>query len=337
MARQTVNTGSSANDGTGDTLRTAGVKINANFAELYQLLGGDSAGTGSTVTTLTDSGLDFIGASFKTKIGFAAPASELNIDFPDSSGAVIIDAATQTMTNKTLTQPNIDSATIDRFSFKDADSSHVYKFIPSNLAADRNVVLPLLGGDDTLVMEAHTQTLTNKTLTSPSITTPNITTSINDANGAESIKLTATGSAVDEITIANAATNSGTPSNTAPSITASGSDTNINLSVAGKGTGCLLVGKTALSAADINSTSTASQTVSYIRSTASTTITATIADGITVGEVKVITHKGSSVTTVTPTNFAQGTSIALDADDTVSLIWDGNEWNVIGGFGYTVS
>ena len=45
MARQTVNTGSSANDGTGDTLRTAGVKINANFAELYQLLGGDSAGT----------------------------------------------------------------------------------------------------------------------------------------------------------------------------------------------------------------------------------------------------------------------------------------------------
>lgn len=35
MAKQTINTGSSNNDGTGDTLRAAGVKINANFTELY--------------------------------------------------------------------------------------------------------------------------------------------------------------------------------------------------------------------------------------------------------------------------------------------------------------
>ena len=35
MARQTINIGSSANDGTGDPLRTAFDKINDNFAELY--------------------------------------------------------------------------------------------------------------------------------------------------------------------------------------------------------------------------------------------------------------------------------------------------------------
>ena len=35
MAKQTVNLGSSANDGTGDPLRTAFTKINENFAELY--------------------------------------------------------------------------------------------------------------------------------------------------------------------------------------------------------------------------------------------------------------------------------------------------------------
>lgn len=35
MAQQTINVGSAANDGTGDTLRTAGTKINANFTELY--------------------------------------------------------------------------------------------------------------------------------------------------------------------------------------------------------------------------------------------------------------------------------------------------------------
>jgi len=53
MARQTINTGSAANDGTGDTLRGAATKINANFSELYTLLGGDAAGTGTTTGDTT--------------------------------------------------------------------------------------------------------------------------------------------------------------------------------------------------------------------------------------------------------------------------------------------
>ena len=35
MAKQTINIGTSANDGTGDPLRTAFTKINQNFTELY--------------------------------------------------------------------------------------------------------------------------------------------------------------------------------------------------------------------------------------------------------------------------------------------------------------
>ena len=35
MAQQTIGIGSSANDGTGDPLRSAFTKINANFTELY--------------------------------------------------------------------------------------------------------------------------------------------------------------------------------------------------------------------------------------------------------------------------------------------------------------
>jgi hypothetical protein len=35
MAKQTINIGSNANDGTGDPLRTAFNKINDNFTELY--------------------------------------------------------------------------------------------------------------------------------------------------------------------------------------------------------------------------------------------------------------------------------------------------------------
>lgn len=42
MTRQNLNIGSTANDGTGDDLRDGGTKINANFVDLYQHIGGDS-------------------------------------------------------------------------------------------------------------------------------------------------------------------------------------------------------------------------------------------------------------------------------------------------------
>ena len=39
MAKQTIGIGSSANDGTGDTLRDGAIKANANFTEIYDKLG----------------------------------------------------------------------------------------------------------------------------------------------------------------------------------------------------------------------------------------------------------------------------------------------------------
>ena len=75
-----------------------------------------------------------------------------------------------------------------------------------------------------------TQTLTNKTLTSPKVGT-----NILDTNGNELVVLTATGSAVNEVTLANAATGN------SPTLTASGGDANINLTLAGKGTGKVVV------------------------------------------------------------------------------------------------
>ena len=41
MAQQTINIGTVANDDTGDTLRDGGDKINQNFTELYDALGGN--------------------------------------------------------------------------------------------------------------------------------------------------------------------------------------------------------------------------------------------------------------------------------------------------------
>ena len=40
MAKLGINTGSNADDGTGDSLRVGGGKINANFDEVYSLLTG---------------------------------------------------------------------------------------------------------------------------------------------------------------------------------------------------------------------------------------------------------------------------------------------------------
>ena len=80
-------------------------------------------------------------------------------------------------------------------------------------------------GDVTLT---GTQTLTNKTLTSPKIGT-----SILDTGGAELALLTATGSAVNELTIANAATGSG------PIISTTGDDAAVDLNLNPKGAGIL--------------------------------------------------------------------------------------------------
>jgi hypothetical protein len=86
-------------------------------------------------------------------------------------------------------------------------------------------------GDVTLT---GTQTLTNKTLTAPKIGT-----SILDTNGNELFLLTATASAVNEITLANAATGNG------PIISSTG-ETNVDLNLNPKGTGVLKSGSAAV-------------------------------------------------------------------------------------------
>jgi hypothetical protein len=91
-------------------------------------------------------------------------------------------------------------------------------------------------GDVTLT---GTQTLTNKTLTAPKIGT-----SILDTNGNELFLLTATASAVNEITLANATTGN------KPTFTATGDDTDIGVSIQPKGTGTVTIDALTFPAAD---------------------------------------------------------------------------------------
>jgi hypothetical protein len=64
MAKQTINVGTTANDGTGDTLRASFVKVNDNFTEVYNSLNPSvialtatdgTAVTGTTADTLSQS------------------------------------------------------------------------------------------------------------------------------------------------------------------------------------------------------------------------------------------------------------------------------------------
>ena len=73
------------------------------------------------------------------------------------------------------------------------------------------------------------ETLTNKTLTSPKIGT-----ALLDTNGNELAKVTATSSAVNEFTVANAATGN------SPTLSATGGDSNIDLTIGPKGTGKII-------------------------------------------------------------------------------------------------
>ena len=76
MAYQKVGIGSTANDGTGDTLRDGGDKINENFEDLWAKINGVANGDINNGTALT-------------------------------TDAVVLRTGTQTLTNKTLTAPKI--------------------------------------------------------------------------------------------------------------------------------------------------------------------------------------------------------------------------------------
>jgi hypothetical protein len=114
----------------------------------------------------------------------------------------------------------------DTFTFAATDKGDQVVFATANDGTNPDIYTMAFGdGDVTLT---GTQTLTNKTLTAPKIGT-----SILDTNGNELALLTATGSAINEVTLANAAAGN------SPSLAATGGDTNIGLELKTKGSGVI--------------------------------------------------------------------------------------------------
>ncbi len=99
----------------------------------------------------------------------------------------------------------------------------------------------------TVAKLASTLDISSNTVTLPSgqtLTSPKIATALTDTSGNELIKVTATGSAINELTLANAAASGN------PTISATGGDTNIGISILPKGSGKITLDNLILPAAD---------------------------------------------------------------------------------------
>lgn len=320
--RETISIGDLANDRKGDKLREGATKINRNFGKIWYALGGDSDTFSSTVN-FYNNGISFDGAttdSLKTTLNVDDPTQNNTILLPNSSGRILLDSDSDTVSNKTL----ISSYFVNP-SFKDSEDA-VYSFntiIPSR-SSDVNIRFPSLSDSDTFVFLAATQTLTNKTFTTPTLNSPTITGTINDTNGNEIETITATASAVNYFTKANAALGN------APSIGVDGNDSDIAMHVKGKNGGPVLLYKFARRMATVTGSGKVPNKYSNIKFNSGTALAMTLDDGLYDGEEKIFTNAGSGTATVTPTNFANGTSFSLVQYSGCSITWDGSNWYLFG-------
>jgi hypothetical protein len=224
---------------TGENAGTWGTKTNTNLQILEQISGGftqkSSAGgaqttalsvsDGSTGAELAHRMIEFTGTITGNQI-VTIPLDVQTFYFlrNSTSGAYTV-------------QFKYASGSGDTLTFSATDKGDKLIFASANDGTNPDIVTLSFGSGD--VTLTGTQTLTNKTLTSPAIGT-----SILDTNGNELFKLTATSSAVNEITYNNAATGN------KPTFTASGGDTNIGVSIQPKGSGTVTIDALTFPAAD---------------------------------------------------------------------------------------
>jgi len=114
-----------------------------------------------------------------------------------------------------------------------ATASAVNELNLANAATGNAPSLTATGGDANVGIELTPKGTGRTTVTQLTTTSPRVLTAINDTNGNELIGITATASAVNEITVANAATGNN------PVISATGGDTNVGITLTPKGTGAV--------------------------------------------------------------------------------------------------
>ena len=222
---------------TGENAGTWGTKTNNNLSLFEQLTGGFNSlsiagGAQTTALTIVDGNT-------------TGTAQHRMIEFTGSiTGNQIVTIPLDVETFYYLRNSTSGAYTVqfkyvsgsgDTFTFSSTDKGDAVLFATANDGTNPDIYTLPSGTGDGDVTLTGTQTLTNKTLTSPAIGTK-----ISDTNGNELINFTATGSAVNEITIANAATGV-----TGPVISATG-ETNVGININPKGSGVFNSGGSAV-------------------------------------------------------------------------------------------
>jgi len=221
---------------TGENAGTWGTKTNNNLSLFEQLTGGfnSQAVTDSgTPTALTIVDGNTTGTAQHAMIeltGTISGARVVTIPLDVEKMFYIRNSTSGAYT----VQFKYVSGSGDTFTFSATDKGDAVLFATANDGTNPDIYTLPSGTGDGDVTLTGTQTLTNKTLTAPKIGT-----SILDTNGNELFLLTATGSAVNELTYANAASGAG------PTFTASG-ETNVDININPKGTGALKSGTAAV-------------------------------------------------------------------------------------------
>jgi len=220
---------------TGENAGTWGTKTNANLSLVEQLTGGynSQAVTDSgtpTALSIADGALTGTAQHRVIELTGSISGSRV-VTFPLlTENFYIIKNSTSGAQTVQIKAVSGSGATVTF-----ATDNKGYKLIYLDGVATNTGVFEATIGEANEVTLTGTQTLTNKTLTSPKIGT-----NILDTSGNELINFTATGSAVNELTIANAATGV-----TGPVISATG-ETNVGININPKGSGVLNSGGSAI-------------------------------------------------------------------------------------------
>ena len=219
---------------TGENAGTWGTKTNNNLSLFEQLTGGFNSQVvtdSGTPTALTIVDGETTGTAQHQMIELTGSISGARVVTIPLDVEKMYYIRNSTSGSQTV-QFKYVSGSGDTFTFAADNKGDAVLFATANDGTNPDIyTLPAGLGDVTLT---GTQTLTNKTLTAPKIGT-----SILDTSGNELVLLTATGSAVNEFTLANAASGAG------PTLSSTG-ETNVDININPKGTGTLKSGTAAV-------------------------------------------------------------------------------------------
>mgnify|MGYP000096993704 CR=1 FL=1 len=182
MAKQTINVGSTADDGTGSTIRAGGQIVNDNFSELYNTFSSDGSNLSSTVLTIVDESSTESTISYGERLSITGGANLTSTVSGDSINVTLnttitglTSVQTETLTNASgnllvdsttyITEFRGGGSTDGQIQLNCSSNSHGQKIMaqPHSEAVTNEMLLPK-GANSTLVSEIATQTLTNKTI-----------------------------------------------------------------------------------------------------------------------------------------------------------------------------